>query len=432
MDKKTEKNFKRYEEICLSHCIFSKRDADFILSTMKKTDFNDPLCRDDFNILKRIGVEFDLNKFHEYSGNDMREVDDRIDYLRQLYQEGVDVKEYSNKLKNRSLKTHAVNEIGKVLKQLENPKSNFLDVSFQAVKYFNEQSSSMNYEGTPVVIGEIIDDVVYRNKDQSNYFKTSFEMLDNVLGGGFKDGAVHVICARTGIGKTSLAQTFLQNMVKVYENFFVGLISLEMLAEEIAERSVSMEVQETKNTWISLRNNRDSQWLESMKPYLNRFVVIDSINPTIVNVLRAVRTLIAKGCRVICIDYFQLIRNSSNTGQTEFFSEVSSSLIDLARREKVAILLLAQLNREANKGGLGINSIRSSDALASDCYTCLTIQPAKEKAGKYDDLDDGYLRFMLQVEKNRGGQRAGVPVRMKRGTYHFESDYSDEFDGAYS
>jgi replicative DNA helicase len=148
---------------------------------------------------------------------------------------------------------------------------------------------------------------------------TGFKMIDDR--GGFETGDLVVIGGATSIGKTTLAINILVNSAKtgIPSMFF----SLEMTIQQISARIVSNELP----------------------------IYIDDSANSIEAIKEKIRSMaIKKGVKVFFIDFLQRMWKLNNIKENEvhFYEAVCNELKDLAKKLKVCIVIICQLNRGTN------------------------------------------------------------------------------------
>jgi len=96
-------------------------------------------------------------------------------------------------------------------------------------------------------IGELVQDSIKRleirsrDKERRFFITTGFEQMDKMIG-GFEPGEVVVVGARTGMGKTSLMLSMI-NQITRKSDHAAGFLSLEFPASHLAERLISAEAE---------------------------------------------------------------------------------------------------------------------------------------------------------------------------------------------
>lgn len=175
--------------------------------------------------------------------------------------------------------------------------------------------------------------------------------VDNAMG-GMRGGDLIIIAGRPGSGKTCFSKNFLS--YASLEEQKVGIyFSFEMKPDRLVQLSIQNEVglsildQETGN-YTPKQHEEIMKFIERQKK--NKMLIHDSAGLTVSDIESISRNIKRKYGRLdyICIDYLQLV-SSKKENRYEAVSEVSRSLKCLAKTMDIAVIALAQLNRETEK-----------------------------------------------------------------------------------
>lgn len=207
--------------------------------------------------------------------------------------------------------------------------------------------------------------------------------LDELLDGGFEGGDLVVVGARPSVGKTAFGVTMFLNGVR--NSYKVGFISLEMPKLQIIRRLISQisEIPMTVLKGATLNENQCTR-LSMAHSELSELdgagsVFIFDGNATLTQAKHAIQRFSAQGCKIIFIDYLQLIKpdiNSKNRNREQEVAEVSRNLKGLAKEFNVIIVALAQLNKDADGKTPQMASMRESEAIIQDAdYVLLLDRP---------------------------------------------------------
>lgn len=172
---------------------------------------------------------------------------------------------------------------------------------------------------------------------------------------GLQLGEQVVIGARPSQGKTALGLTLINNIC-LNGGVPSLFISLEMTVEALMRRLVSV------NQRIGMKALRTGQLNEADQRKLPSFIATFKDKPlTILDystgaganmVSAAIAKAADSGIKLVVIDYLQKIKAvSKQEKRTYEVAEVSGILRAAAVKNKVAMVTLAQLNREPDKGG---------------------------------------------------------------------------------
>ena len=189
---------------------------------------------------------------------------------------------------------------------------------------------------------------------------SGFTQIDLMLGGLHKSDLI-VLAGRPSMGKTALATNIAFNVARAVDAEtkdpgasapVVGFYSLEMSAEQLANRMVAEQTQIASDKIRRGELNepqfeklvRASGELEGLSFY------IDDTPALTVSALRtrARRLKRQHGLALLVVDYLQLVsgsRNARNESRVQEISEITRGLKTLAKELDVPVLALSQLSR---------------------------------------------------------------------------------------
>ena len=179
---------------------------------------------------------------------------------------------------------------------------------------------------------------------------TGFTNLNEIFMGGFQRSDMIVLAARPSIGKSMLGINCAINAAK--ENMIVGIFSLEMGREQIAQRMIAAEsrvnMEEIRKGVTSSANQTRVIDAVGLLSDLNIYTD-DTPFQTVVEMRGKARRLqLERGLDFLIIDYMQLIdsgggRRDGNRAQE--VSEISRQIKGLARDLNIPVLAISQLSR---------------------------------------------------------------------------------------
>lgn len=267
----------------------------------------------------------------------------------------------------------AYSEPADVDKALDDAESRIYDVSAGNV---NEGAHVLSE-----LLGESLEKIEERwnNPGQLSGVPTGFRKLDEILL-GFQPGALHVIGARPGMGKSALALNMAVNVARLTMRPVI-FFSLEMSAYELSQRVLSSEASVPSEV---LRGAAPSerQWTEIGRAVgrLDIPLIIDDSPMTSVGSMRARarRVRLQQGdLGLIVIDYLQLMGGDAKVENRQLeVSEISRNLKLMAREFNVPILALSQLSRNLESRGdkrPNLSDLRESGAIEQDADVVMFI-----------------------------------------------------------
>lgn len=201
------------------------------------------------------------------------------------------------------------------------------------------------------------------------YVPTGFRTLDRLLGGGMLNSGFYVLAARPGMGKTTFGLAVADQVAE--KQGPVLFVSLEMDEEQLAAkrlgRAAGIAYDSLMMGQLSEEERaRSANWaakLANVPFYMNR-----RSKATVDDISHMARRV--KGLKLIVVDYFGLIRPSGRAkSRYEAMTDISGQLKAMARKIRVPVLCLAQLNRE-NEGTKDkipmLSNLRDTGALEQD------------------------------------------------------------------
>jgi replicative DNA helicase len=249
---------------------------------------------------------------------------------------------------------------------------------------------------------------------------TGFMDLDKLLG-GFQRTDLIILAARTSVGKTSFSLNLAVNAA-VKHNATVALFSLEMSAEQLASRLLSMESGvDSPRIRSAHLNEQESRKLDTAMNHLAKapIWVDDTPSIPIMELRSKARRLAAEHhLDMIVVDYLQLIASEGGESRVQELGQISRALKALARELRVPILALSQLSRAVEQRTPHIpqlSDLRESGALEQDADVVLFIY----RDEKYNPDSDKRGVADIIVAKHRNGPTGQVPLLFLERTTKF-------------
>lgn len=204
-----------------------------------------------------------------------------------------------------------------------------------------------------VSMGEVLDrffdriDYLQQNRGEVVGVATGFSDLDQITGGLQRSDLI-IVAARPSMGKTSLALGMAYGAAVGHKKT-VGIFSLEMSAEQLVQRVLSMETGVDTHR-LRLGQIDDNEWDRISRAFgrLSEapIFVDDSAAGSIMDIRSKARRLQAEqGLDMIIIDYLQLMSGRRSENRVQEISEISRGLKGLARELNVPVVALSQLSR---------------------------------------------------------------------------------------
>jgi len=258
------------------------------------------------------------------------------------------------------------------------------------------------------------------------YVPTGFSTFDNHYL-GWPRGYMTIIGGRPEIGKTMFLVSAVLRAAK--SGIPQGIISIEMPRWKLVDRMASIVAGVPISDLHDSREQETEELMSAADELMQEPIFVDDAASTADAVESSIRRMVRQhGCKVIWVDYLQLIRPPSNLPKNRNRSwevdEISELLRRSAKQENVAIIALLQLNRGAEEsvvsGRRGVpqpQHFRDSDkplhdaALAFGLYRQFQYKkPKKINNDKYEnnELADMFQPFELMALKSRDHSKQDV------------------------
>lgn len=269
----------------------------------------------------------------------------------------------------------------------------------------------------------------YLNSPTALALPTGLARLDSMLG-GLVGGRLYTIGGRSSVGKTAFVCKVARSACEWSPKKRALFFSLEMLRRSLAIR------------WLAGLSGLDSRAIErrvipTTRPELTRALqtfsrwplLVDDADSLTIGELCA-RATVAHSIAplsVVIVDYLQLVRPSTtakNQSREREVAEISSELKKLSKSLDVPVVVLAQLNKDADKrqdkrpiGG----DLRESDAIYHDSDSVVLLH----REWLYDKSVSPEKALAI-VAKNRDGDCGEVELKYLANQVLFTDADGDE------
>ncbi len=272
------------------------------------------------------------------------------------------------------------------------------------------------------VIGEVLHkfEMLQADPDSFKGIPTGFKRLDRMTH-GLQPGALIVLAARPGMGKTSLAMNLVEHAA-LHAGKVCAVFSLEMPRSEIIQRlicsyaNVSMQKalsgELTAKEWKKLMLAGDK--LKKSKIFID-----DSSRVTPGEILSKCRRLrsTAGSVDLIMIDYIQLMSSGDSKlagtdNRTQEVASITRDLKIMAKELSVPVIALSQLRRIQSKEPQ-LSDLRESGAIEQDADIVMFISRPEAIATK-EEIDSGKIvkgAAELILAKHRAGEQGRVSLK---------------------
>ncbi|WP_083856831.1 replicative DNA helicase, partial [Nitrolancea hollandica] len=248
-------------------------------------------------------------------------------------------------------------------------------------------------------IGDVLEqyfdklDFIQQNRGDLVGVPTGFSDLDKLTGGLQRSDLV-ILAARPSLGKTSL-QLGIAHNAGVKHGKTVAIFSLEMSAEQLVQRLLSMETGVDSHR-LRLGYIDDSEWDQISRAFGRlaeaQIFIDDTASISVMELRSKARRLLAEhGLDLVIVDYLQLMQGRRSENRVQEISEISRSLKGLARELNVPVLALSQLSRAVETRGDHrplLSDLRESGCLAGETLVIDPVNGVPERiaslAGRTD------------------------------------------------
>ena len=263
------------------------------------------------------------------------------------------------------------------------------------------------------VIEDIADDVqeraALRQKGLSDRIRTGFPSLDWLTYQGWGPGQLIVLAARPSVGKTAVMLQMAKAAAAAGAPTMI--FSLEMTEAELGQRMlystgrvVPKDVMSGNVDWPSFEVAADE--LSPLPVYIN-----DS-SRDLQEIVGKMTIANQRGtCGIAFIDYLGLVQTSGNLPLTQAISRITGELKAAAKRLKIPVVLLCQLNRLMARENRApeLYDLRDSGSIEQDADIVLMLEPV-QGVGTVPDIN-------VWVRKNRQFQKDVMVAVRPNDTY---------------
>jgi replicative DNA helicase len=269
------------------------------------------------------------------------------------------------------------------------------------------------------VIKDVLENIEKMSSSNTNITGTAtgYRQLDRMTN-GFQRGDLIILAARPSMGKTALALNMALNAAQISKQA-VALFSLEMPAEQLITRMLSVKSRINGSTLRTGQLTNNSEWnaLNEAAADLreSKIFIDDSPSLRVAEIFSKCRKLQTEHpLSLIVVDYIQLIsssgRSNSENRQQEV-SEISRSLKALARELNVPVIGLSQLSRlveqRADKRPQ-LSDLRESGALEQDADLVLFLY--RQAYYEKEETPASTEKTEVLISKHRNGPTGQVDL----------------------
>jgi replicative DNA helicase len=247
-----------------------------------------------------------------------------------------------------------------------------------------------------------------------HYPESPWPLLNDIIT-GFRPGALYIIGARPGVGKTIVG---LQIAWELSKQGPVSFHSLEMGKSELYNRIISME-SEVYIGNIEKGNLQEWEWDRIAKVrqdiQSHQLAIHDKSGQNLLQI-RALANSVKGNNRLeaIVIDYLGLIQDTERGRKRyEMITDISIGLKNLARDLNVPVIALAQLNRgpeQRKDSEPDMADLRDSGGIEQDADSVILLHRVQTEE---DQFEWQKSQMIMKVAKNRHGGLGEVALKFE-------------------
>ena len=256
------------------------------------------------------------------------------------------------------------------------------------------------------------------------------------LTGGIAFGEVVTIIARTGVGKSALAQNFIDHVLRSYPSLGVVFFSVEMPRLQAYERQLQIYagVQREMPSWAYRNSDKGKVRAgEFLQKFGNRLLIVDDTRLDLAAMKRFVRGAVAakriRPVGFVVIDYLGLLdRGDRRANLTERVSVLAREIKQAAKELETVILLIAQTSRSAGDGSEEVTVLDARDSGAIEDSADFLLgcwRPELKKGITPEEYGRHRGEFYFLILKNRRGPRDRFSVHFDTRTLRIGSTKED-------
>jgi replicative DNA helicase len=309
---------------------------------------------------------------------------------------------------------------------------------------FGQKSLTQAFVPIRDILSDTFERIDQLSKQTGQYrgIATGFKQLDNMLSGLQRSDLV-ILAARPSMGKSSLMLDIARN-VAVHENLPVGIFSLEMGKDQLADRLLAsygnIDLWKLRTGKLQSGGGDDdfSRIQIAMGTLSEAPIYINDIGSANILQIRAMARRLQqdKGLGLIVIDYLQLMDNTNkNMALIQQVTENSRALKGLAKELNIPILVLSQLSRAVEQRTPHrpmLSDLRESGAIEQDADVVMFIY--REDKYNENSLEKNIAEII--VAKHRNGPTGSIKLyfdenrasfrNLEQGDYTMESHQAME------
>lgn len=349
-------------------------------------------------------------------------------YLNQLAQtvpSAANIAQYAAVVVDRALRRATMHVADSISGLALNPKGKSADEILDAMQSMVTTLAERRVRNEPKMIREVLQGVLEsiekRSEGQTDAMATGIAPIDRLLNGGVRPGQLVIVAGRPSMGKTALTSDIGLNMAADYS---VLNFSMEMESQEIASRALSNRGRVPLSSILGDMSGA-TDWANVTAGCIKlddlRFAIDDTPAITLLDLrMKAKAWQRRHGLNVIIVDYLGLMTGGEGDKRHEQIGSYSRGLKALAKELGVAVIALAQLNRQVegrpDKRPM-LSDLRDSGEIEQDADIVMLVHRPEMYEPETADLR-GFAEVL--VRKQRSGALGDIQLRFDGPTCRFE------------
>lgn len=391
------------------------KDTHRYINKLTESYFSIDNAKKIFNIIKQLHKE---NK--EISvitiNNKLAVNTDETQVLKKLFEitdniiTTADIKTAIEKLKDNYNRKEIHKLILKINKDIRNADKTVNEIKKEIIQDINNiKNDAENIaENMQDVFIKVLGDIEEKKQKGDDYsFYTGFFDLDKYTD-GLHDSELTCVGARPGVGKTAFALNIAINIAQKGKKVY--FCSLEMSAEQIMQRIIGYYT--GINTQFlrtgRLKNEEMAKIAEQTNNILSLNLKIDTKIRYIEDLENVISELKEKEeIDMLIVDYLTLLKSKEKFAIRELeVAEISRKLKLLALDLKIPVVILVQLNRDAENKVPTMANIRESGSIEQNCDNIIFLHN--------EDLDKQPNIITVILEKQRQGTTGSLKLMFNK------------------
>lgn len=313
----------------------------------------------------------------------------------------------------------------------ERKANELLDFAEARILEIRDRGIRKSFSSLSEIIEEHKNEIIERANKKSRIIglPSGISFLDN-LTGGFLPGNLIIIASRPSVGKTSFA-LFIHRYLSVEQNEPTAIFSLEMSANELAQRFISMQanVDNMRIRTGSINSEEFAKIIGAIgKLKKSAPIWIDDTSSSLLEIKAKARRMVRENkVKLITIDYLQLIelepheRKRKESRQQEI-AFITRNLKNFAKELNIPIIVLSQLSRKAEERAdkkPQLSDLRESGSIEQDADIVILL---------YRNRDDAQRIIGVNLAKNRNGPIGGDNLIFESNVFRFIPIMREDFE----